>query len=121
MADRPPPYDRRPTRPRDRARLAPVGPALVEDPPSTRPALAEAKAVAREAEDDIITMVPCPSCAGSKARPCASCRALGMVEPTRSKTIETEVACPLCCGGGKVAPEIAAMHDEDMARRKERA
>ena len=64
MADRRPPYHRRPTRPLPREKLAPIAAGDVEAPPETRPAIEEAKALARSAEDDIVTLARCPLCAG---------------------------------------------------------
>jgi hypothetical protein len=123
MSDKRPPYDRRHTKPLPREELAPIASSSprLEDPPETRPALAEARTLAREAEEDIVTMVPCPSCLGSKTRPCASCARAGVVAPTRSKAIEREVECPLCCGGGRVAPEIASWFDDTVERDGEQA
>jgi DnaJ-class molecular chaperone len=119
MTERRPPYPGRRTRPLPREELAPI--SAVEDPPETRPALEEAKELARDAEDDIVTMVPCPRCDGSKKAPCASCAAAGIVAPTRASAIQGEVTCPLCCGGGRIAPEIATTFDGLIAQVQERA
>lgn len=58
------PYRQRITRPLPREELAPVA-ATADAPPETRPALEEAAALAREAEDDIVTMARCPLCVGA--------------------------------------------------------
>jgi len=61
------PYPRRRTKPLPREELAPIrlDPDALEPPPETRPALAEAKALARSAEDDIVTQQRCPLCCGA--------------------------------------------------------
>ena len=68
------PYDRRlrPTRPLPREELAPIEPA-----PETRPALAEARALARATDGDEETKVRCPCCAGA-----------GMVSPEIAAVVE---------------------------------
>jgi hypothetical protein len=76
-SDNRPPYDRRPTRPIPREELAPVAATDVDDPPETRPARAEAKALAKLAEDDVVTLTRCPLCAGQ-----------GMVLPEIAVTLD---------------------------------
>lgn len=62
-ADRSTPYPSHPTKPLPREALAPIGPAPIPDTEDTRPALEEAEALARAAED-VDTQALCPLCRG---------------------------------------------------------
>lgn len=57
------PYFRRETKPLPREELAPIG--FVEPIPETRPAMQEARALARTGENEIVTQQRCPLCCGA--------------------------------------------------------
>lgn len=65
MSERRPPYDRRPTKPLPREKLAPIAHHPIKPTSTTRPALDDAEALERDVEESIATLVKCPLCCGT--------------------------------------------------------